>query len=538
MMGTRSPVGGLAVWAWLVAAAAGCGARVPAGGSAPRIVPPPAPPALVGTAAAPWRIGDAGVCAEPPERVVGQCPSQSCGNGRIEPGCPMLPPPAAPGATLLGTGDESCDGAELGGATCASLGYAGGRLRCSPVCTFDTRECSACESSPRLAACGRADVQASEESLASPSPSAVPFALAATEREFALGWLSGWTAAGKSRVVHFARFGPDLTKLSESSCAGATQLGEVGAGAAVSLVARPGGWLLAATGAGGTTVRGLGPDGRSQEGLAYHFRIAPVSLIAAPDGRTLMLWPEAYAGGYLTSWSVRLFRPQGGRPLPEPPLGPWGLAGALLSADGAIVRGPSWLSSATLPRAVATGAGFVVAGSMNYLDAKGGLAGNGMGVIAVDAMSLATAARQLVGRSAQTPEMVWTGRDLVLIYAVNTGLQLQRLSRTGVPLGPPFGPALAADVVPYGVRAIALDEDSLLLLFQAAPIGATYRHLDLYTARVRTDGYVERGPERISREPYMSQQGDYQLVRCGADAIAAWSRTYPQHAIDLARITP
>lgn len=46
-----------------------------------------------------------------------------CGNGKIDP-------------------NEQCDGANLNGFTCESLGNAGGTLACDPVtCTFDTSLC-------------------------------------------------------------------------------------------------------------------------------------------------------------------------------------------------------------------------------------------------------------------------------------------------------------------------------------------------------------------------------------------------------------
>jgi hypothetical protein len=39
---------------------------------------------------------------------------------------------------------EQCDGAELGGITCADLGYSGGDLACDPVtCTYDASGCTA-----------------------------------------------------------------------------------------------------------------------------------------------------------------------------------------------------------------------------------------------------------------------------------------------------------------------------------------------------------------------------------------------------------
>lgn len=54
-----------------------------------------------------------------------QLAATACGNGKLE---------AA----------ESCDGAELGGQTCAGLkfGYSAGTLACTPRCHFDTKQCT------------------------------------------------------------------------------------------------------------------------------------------------------------------------------------------------------------------------------------------------------------------------------------------------------------------------------------------------------------------------------------------------------------
>ena len=41
-------------------------------------------------------------------------------------------------------GAEDCDGTDHGGKTCASFGFSGGTLRCTPACAFDTSLCTAC----------------------------------------------------------------------------------------------------------------------------------------------------------------------------------------------------------------------------------------------------------------------------------------------------------------------------------------------------------------------------------------------------------
>lgn len=65
----------------------------------------------------------------------------TCGNGAIDP-------------------PEQCDGAALGGATCASVGFAaGGTLTCTAGCAFDTHACRPSE----LPTCGNGVVNGSEQ---------------------------------------------------------------------------------------------------------------------------------------------------------------------------------------------------------------------------------------------------------------------------------------------------------------------------------------------------------------------------------------
>jgi hypothetical protein len=90
-------------------------------------------------------------------------PCPACGNGVPDPfeqcdgpGTCALPgevcvPAGSPGActcvatcgTVAGIQPgEDCDGADLGGATCLSLGFVGGTLACSADCLFDTSNCA------------------------------------------------------------------------------------------------------------------------------------------------------------------------------------------------------------------------------------------------------------------------------------------------------------------------------------------------------------------------------------------------------------
>src|SRR5688572_2419447 len=57
-------------------------------------------------------------CADSDCATAPVCTASDCGNGAIDTG-------------------EDCDGADLGGATCASEGFGGGALACSSTCAFD-----------------------------------------------------------------------------------------------------------------------------------------------------------------------------------------------------------------------------------------------------------------------------------------------------------------------------------------------------------------------------------------------------------------
>ena len=66
-----------------------------------------------------------GLLVTPSARAV----AQVCGNGVIE-------------------GTEACDGLDLGGQTCLTLGFDGGSLVCAGDCNFDTSGCSGIDPIP------------------------------------------------------------------------------------------------------------------------------------------------------------------------------------------------------------------------------------------------------------------------------------------------------------------------------------------------------------------------------------------------------
>ncbi|MFH2008814.1 MAG: DUF4215 domain-containing protein [bacterium] len=73
---------------------------------------------------------------------------------RLDPSACVAPTGCGDGAI---DGSEQCDGPNLGGESCDSLGYVSGELRCAPTCRFDTDACR------RREGCGDGVVEPGEE---------------------------------------------------------------------------------------------------------------------------------------------------------------------------------------------------------------------------------------------------------------------------------------------------------------------------------------------------------------------------------------
>src|SRR5262249_8363095 len=160
-------------------------------------------------------------------------------NGRVEVGeacdghgsCPtptdVCVPAGAPGActcqdtcgTVAGIQPgEDCDGADLGGQTCASLGFLGGTLACGADCTFDTAQCMA-------AVCGNGAVETGEACDPGGLGGALPaFASATCE---ALGYPLGGTLACTADCAAIVT-GPHCAGSVAAACTASAACGDAG----------------------------------------------------------------------------------------------------------------------------------------------------------------------------------------------------------------------------------------------------------------------------------------------------------------------
>jgi uncharacterized protein DUF1566 len=134
-----------------------------------------------------------------------------CGDGTIDPG-------------------ESCEPTDLGGASCTSLGFTSGTLACRPGCTFDT---SGCASSPPPGTCGNGTIEIPERCDGADLGGAT-----CTSLGYALGGTlacTDWCAYDTSRCVRpFPATGQTMCWNAAGTaipCAGTGQDGDVQAGA-------------------------------------------------------------------------------------------------------------------------------------------------------------------------------------------------------------------------------------------------------------------------------------------------------------------
>lgn len=164
-------------------------------------------------------------CADP--QMTGVCGEAKCGNG-VRDTCESCISSNGGPVTCTDV-TEGCDGEDLGGESCQSLGYpGGGKIRCAPGwCTLEVRDCDSCVGAPNQVACARPRVTAVHVGS---------LALASDGDVVAAAWTT------HEDILGFARFSPDLKLLDHRSCSPPAERGSV------ALAPVPGGWVLAVGG--------------------------------------------------------------------------------------------------------------------------------------------------------------------------------------------------------------------------------------------------------------------------------------------------
>jgi hypothetical protein len=208
----------------------------------------------------------------------------ACGNGVLD-SCEVCGS-SDDGPVMCMDVTEACDGLELGGASCESLGYVSGALRCSQLCQIDLRDCESCVAPSDRATCTRPRVDALRIGS---------LALASDGEGVGAAWI------GDDQALHFARFDANLQLLGARDC-------EQDLGFSVSLAASSGGWVIAAATGGDnpeTTLILLDAEGMEQSRTSVANAAFP-KLLTRPGGEPALVYASTdFAGAPETPIHLR-----------------------------------------------------------------------------------------------------------------------------------------------------------------------------------------------------------------------------------------
>jgi hypothetical protein len=416
------------------------------------------------------------------------CGAAMCGNGKKD-GCPDQ------------EATEDCDGSDLAGATCQSLGYAGGVARCDASCRFDLSGCNECGSDPHVAACAGPH-------LDDGAPAA--FAMATSASEIGVAWIAN---PYTDSHVGFARLKPDLGVISASPCMGSE------ASTNIALAATTSGWIIAVENDPGMLVDS------SIDVIALDGSGAIVSTQTIPSAQTPSLIVRPGDGPLLLFNDSRSQR----NTSPTDTV----LRGALLNVDGSLAAGPEMIlptvTQGDVPSGVFVGDGFVVAQATTAIQPSYGLqiAKVGLDLSAQPGASIS-------GNLASGARFTWTGSVALMTYTTmydtgngqGPGSFWQQVDGNGALVG---SRVLLPGLFGFGPAPIA-DSGAHSLVIEAPVSGGTQA---VRVATVDGSGAPVAGDFRVDQGP--GPQASV-IAFLGTAPVVAWLSTTP--AIWLAVLAP
>jgi hypothetical protein len=208
------------------------------------------------------------------------CGAALCGNGQRD-AC------AISGACAPRTDTEGCDGDDLGGVTCTSLGYGSGSVTCNERCTLTVSGCDAClPLGNQLLSCARPPFD----------ERATMFALANSGSE--IGLARYYTGGSSLPSLSFDRLSPRLELISTSVIVPAIQFNCLDQWNRIAVAPLASGWAVAVGGDPDVFVYVLDDAGQPvartvvepYDGYSFQNVAATPLLVPRPDGGPLMLW--------------------------------------------------------------------------------------------------------------------------------------------------------------------------------------------------------------------------------------------------------
>jgi hypothetical protein len=420
----------------------------------------------------------------------------TCGNGTIDSCMYTVACPGPAGHVCpMQTFTEICDGNSLGSASCPSLGYAGGTLRCGAWCGFDTRECDSCAHNAGVAACVSAVPEVATPNL---------FALAASDTEIGIAWIDGESYNTRTGL-RFARFKPDLSRLSLSDCFGPANPTQV------ALASTATGWIVAATVADGVHVFALSPAG------------APMGTERVIAGAKDPLLVSGSASGVLLYWTA----------------GQQSLAELVLPSSAAattpVVVFPYAIDTTS---GVYTGDGFLLASRLALVWTTR-IANDGT---VASQMMLASAPKP----NGYAPGLAWGGATGAITYYTDNDPAVGGSSLVWLPVlssGAPMGASKVIGSSPLTGTSMSTSGAPVATQGTKTFVLTSPTQDSLQVATVDPLGASTGAPFGLTKDPNLVRI--YRLGKQGTNVIAAWTtggglRTanVPPGRIGLARPTP
>ncbi|HEY7370630.1 MAG TPA: hypothetical protein VIF57_00520 [Polyangia bacterium] len=428
----------------------------------------------------------------------------SCGNGVVDTCIRMVGRDCH-----LAYVTEDCDGADFGPRTCRTLGYASGDLVCSPVCTLDYDDCSACAAPGAfVAACGDSPIQV---------PNIVSFGLAASDDQVAAAFVNQDSMTGAFRLT-FTQLTAELALVNASTLDDTAQAGPVyGVGLYQAVIAPIGpGWIVAACSDDDVYLHLIDASGRDLGRTVVSHATDPTMqchartlvLAARPSGGPLLLWQTAQG----LSASVIA---DNGRSASAP------VSIAASSEGGIFGASAAWIAGA-----------FQVAAGVGLFD----VGGEAIRLVTVQSDGTAQPVADVLTTSVDGAPRIATGAaDLRVVYP-------------GVPAGPPVGfgqfwqrfdvsgklvqpPVLLTSYPDFfgEAPAIALGDDTAVLV-------DGYGGEELAVIRVGLDGSIVTPLRDVAKAP-AGPLTSYDMVRRGPELVVGWLSS-STGAFQLARVTP
>ncbi len=423
------------------------------------------------------------------------CGGIACGNG-VRDQCMSAASVGCPSMTIT----EACDGTDLGGATCATQGFAGGTLTCLETCGFDLSGCTEClPTGDGVVRCGPAAVDMDYPQW---------MALTASATEVGVAW-TDYDRVNAHWRVGFSRLSPSLdvitTATFETFDAGELAAAPLASGWVVAEVLQEGLVLYTFDAAGQKVARMIveeNPrDPNSWDASVPLPKIQTPKLVARSDGGPLLLWRNADR-----------------------------YRAAVVAGDGR-----STTAAVDLPDVVQQtynlAAAAYVEGAFSVVVNVGMEDGLRMIRVGTDGQ-VSSSAKILAGETVETPNLVAGTTDLRLIYEMpspdhaSRQFMFRHLSASGATMGTATAFTTRG---PYqtGTSAVTLGEDTLVLLS-----GDSAEQVAV--ARIDTNGQLVGAIRQLAKAPPASLYAA-RIAKRGSDVVVSWTRG---QSVSLARLSP